>query len=346
MGFMKFVKFLRLKLSSCKRVGGKRVAAFDIGDDDDDVEDYTLKSNSIFSWEEIQKLTMNLSMVIGYGGFSTVYLAHLPDSTTAAVKIQCSSERLNQAHKLELEILQHLQHPNIVKIIGHCHDREEGILVLEHAPNGNLQEKLHGSSKNNNIHLSWKKRISIAFQLAKAIEYLHKHPTLQIIHGDIKSSNILLDQNLNCKLCDFGSSKMGFSSLVLNPNSNSFIRRNRVTMVGSPGYTDPHYLRTGLASKENDIYSFGVVILELITGIQAFNPSTGERLTVRAERVLNNVSKAVEIVDPRLEGDVDFEEVKAMAAISAMCFSDSPVHRPSASDILNIMANKISSISS
>ncbi|EYU19451.1 hypothetical protein MIMGU_mgv1a009696mg [Erythranthe guttata] len=334
MGFMKFVKFLRLKLSSCKRVGGKRVAAFDIGDDDDDVEDYTLKSNSIFSWEEIQKLTMNLSMVIGYGGFSTVYLAHLPDSTTAAVKIQCSSERLNQAHKLELEILQHLQHPNIVKIIGHCHDREEGILVLEHAPNGNLQEKLHGSSKNNNIHLSWKKRISIAFQLAKAIEYLHKHPTLQIIHGDIKSSNILLDQNLNCKLCDFGSSKMGFSSLVLNPNSNSFIRRNRVTMVGSPGYTDPHYLRTGLASKENDIYSFGVVILELITGIQAFNPSTGERLT------------AVEIVDPRLEGDVDFEEVKAMAAISAMCFSDSPVHRPSASDILNIMANKISSISS
>lgn len=215
-------------------------------------------------------------------------------------------------------------------------------MVLEYVPNGNLQEKLHGS-KNDDV-LPWKKRVAIAFQLAQAIEYLHKKCRLQIIHGDIKASNVLLDENLDCKLCDFGSAKMGFSSLVLPP-SDSPMRRNRIVMTGSPGYTDPQYFRTGLASKENDVYSFGVIVLELVTGVQASNPVTGERLTTRAEPMMRDVEKVVGMVDPRLRGEFDFEEAKAMVGLAALCLSESPIRRPCVSEVLSIMRKKISSVS-
>ncbi|KAK4434810.1 putative receptor-like protein kinase [Sesamum alatum] len=338
MGFTKFLKFLKFKLR-CKRVAD-RVAAVD------HVEDANVackqKCNGkrmLFSWDDIERFTMKFSIVIGYGGFSTVYLAQFPDSSSAAVKIQCSSERLNQAYKQELGILLHVNHPNIVKLLGHCDDRDEGVLVMEYVPNGNLQEKLHDS----NMLLSWKKRMAIAFQLAQAIEYLHGKCSLQIVHGDIKASNILLDEQLNCKLCDFGSAKMGFSSLVVPPSS-PVMRRNRIMMLGSPGYTDPQYLRTGLATKKNDVYSFGVIVLELITGMEAFNPSSGEKLTTRVEPVLQNLEKVVEIVDPRLRGELDLEEAKAMASLSAMCLCDTPSLRPCASDILATIRNQIRSI--
>ncbi|KAG8374497.1 hypothetical protein BUALT_Bualt10G0001000 [Buddleja alternifolia] len=199
------------------------------------------------------------------------------------------------------------------------------------------------------VQLSWKRRMAIAFQLAQAIEYLHDKCSLQIVHGDIKASNILLDDQLNCKLCDFGSAKMGFCSAIIPPPS--ILGRNRIMMEGSPGYTDPHYLRTGIASKKNDVYSFGVILLELITGIQAFNPSNRERLITRAEPMLRDVEKVVDMVDPRLKlkGDINYielEETKAIAAISAMCLCDSPSLRPCISDILTTFTNKISSVSS
>ncbi|CAK9138793.1 unnamed protein product [Ilex paraguariensis] len=297
-----------------------------------------------FNWEEVQNLTMNFSQGIGSGGFSTVYLANFPDSSLGAIKIHSSSERLNQVYKQELQILLRLSHNNIVNLLGYCDDREEGVLVFDHVPNGNLQEKLHdnggevtGRNGQNSI-LSWKNRMVIAFQLAQAIEYLHEKCSLHIIHGDIKASNILLDEQLNCKLCDFGSAKMGFSSTVLPPSSS---RLNRM-MLGSPGYTDPHYLRTGIASKKNDVYSFGVIVLELITGIEAFSTA---RLTSLAGPMLREATKVAEMVDPRLSGNFDLEEAKVMASISATCLHDSPSLRPSASCILRIMREKMSSIS-
>ncbi|KAK4489242.1 hypothetical protein RD792_005039 [Penstemon davidsonii] len=360
-GLLKFIKSLRFKLRRQKVILINRVSAVDLARDQlyatptttTTTNEQNWNNKSRFSWDQIQRSTRNFSVVIGYGGFSTVYLADkiklFKDSSTvaAAVKVQCSSERLNQAYKQELEILLHLNHPNIVKLLGHCDDREEGILIFEYVPNGNLQEKLHGSS---NL-ISWKRRMAIAFQLAQAMEYLHNKCGLQIVHGDIKCSNILLDEDFNCKLCDFGSSKMGFSSTVLppSPSDSPFTRRNnnRNMMLGSPGYTDPHYFRTGLASKKNDVYSFGVVVLELITGMEAFNPSSGERLTVKVGPMLRDLddTKMVEMLDPRLLRGVDLEEVKAMAALSAMCLCDSPSFRPSASDILTTMRNKIPSLS-
>lgn len=346
---MGFLKFLRFKLRR-KRVNNRAVAVAPHGDYDDHHTSTTNRSSefsmkdgvvSRYSWEEINRFTLNIchSQVIGSGGFSTVYLAQFPDSTLGAVKIQCSSERLTQVYKQELDILLRLSHRNIVKLVGYCDDREEGVLVFEYVPNGTLQEKLHGGAKES--LLSWKSRMGIAFQLVQAMEYLHEMCSLHIVHGDIKASNILLDEHLNCKLCDFGSAKMGFSSTVLPPSSSSM---NRI-ILGSQGYVDPHYLKTGIASKKTDIYSFGVILLELITGREAFSLESREKLTSIASPLLKDAANVEGMVDSRLDGDFDLEEAMTMASISAMCLCNTPSLRASASDILTIMTQKIPSIS-
>ncbi|KAK1377020.1 Protein kinase domain-containing protein [Heracleum sosnowskyi] len=297
-----------------------------------------------FSWDEIQVLTMKCSSsrMIGYGGFSSVYLARFLDSSLGAVKIQCSSERLNQVYKQELNILLSICHPNIVKLKGYCDERDEGVLVFDYMCNGTLDENLRGSRKNS-VTLSWKKRMVIAYQLALAIEYLHEKCSLQIVHGDIKASNILLDEDYNCKLCDFGSAKMGFSSLVLPPSS---MKHNRM-IVGSQGYLDPHYLKTGLASKKQDIYSFGVILLELITGKEAFCAETRQKLTIISDPMLTDTTKVEELMDPRFENDhtFDLEEAKVMTSVSSMCLRRSPSIRLSAAEIITTMKDQVSSIS-
>lgn len=333
---MAFLKFLKFKISRKRIHNGVCDKSISTKDD------FCARK---FSWHEIEMLTMNFSSsrVIGYGGFSTVYLAKFSDSSLGAVKIQCNSERLRQVYHQELDILLNIGHPNIVKLIGYSDEREEGVLVFEYMPNGTLEDNLR--SKGNRLStLSWRTRMSIAFQLGKAIEYLHDKCNVQIVHGDIKSSNILLDENFGCKLCDFGSANMGFASIVQQSSSS---RANRRMIVGSQGYLDPHYLKTGLVSKKQDIYSFGVIILELITGLEAFCPAKRQNLTCLADPMLKDVTKVREMVDLRLNMDdtFDLEEANAMASLSALCLHRSPSLRPSASEILRTMTDKIRSVS-
>ncbi|KAJ8532300.1 hypothetical protein K7X08_012223 [Anisodus acutangulus] len=330
---MELFKCLGFKLKRRGSVPDARVSG--------DLDSIKLVARRLFTCDEVEKFTMNLSRsrLIAYGGFSTVYLAQFPDSTFAAVKIMdLSSERFRRVYKQELDILLQIQHENIVKFLGNCDNGNEGMLLFEYVPNGTLQEKLHG------VHskklLSWKNRMAIAFQLAKAIEYLHDKCPLPIVHGDIKASNVLLDKKFNCKLCDFGSAKMGFSSTILPESATA----NRV-MLGSPGYTDPYYLRTGIASKKNDIYSFGVIILELISGFEALSSDNGERLISKAGTILRDANKVEEMLDPNLNGNYDLEEAKAMVALAGFCLGDSPSLRPSASEILDTITSKISSMS-
>lgn len=330
--------FLRCFGYKVRRPGVADVCVFAEGDKEDQLDSTMIAGATRYTIDKLKNFTMNFSNsnLIACGGFSRVYLANFPDSSLKAVKIMdCSSERLSRMYKQELDILVQIQHDNIVKLLDHCDDDEFGnMLVFEYVPNGTLQDKLHG---NRDILLPWRNRMAVAFQLAQAIEYLHDKCPLQIVHSDIKSSNILLDDQFNCKLCDFGSAKMGFSSSVSPPT-------NRV-MLGSPGYTDPHYLRTGISSKKNDIYSFGVMILELISGVEAFSSDSGERLTSKAAPILNDVSKVAEMVDPRLDRNYVLEEAKVMVSLAALCLSDFPGHRPCAPEILENMRSRISSIS-
>ncbi|CAN4104281.1 unnamed protein product [Withania somnifera] len=298
-------------------------------------------STRVFTCNEVKKFTMNMSRsrLIAYGGFSTVYLAQFPDSMQGAVKIMdLSSERFQRVYKQELDILLQIEHENIVKFLGNCDNGDEGMLVFEYIPNGTLQEKLHCPDAKK--ILSWRNRMAIAFQLAKAIEFLHDKCSLPIVHSDIKASNVLLDKNFNCKLCDFGSAKMGFSSTILPPSANNHM------MLGSPGYTDPHYLRTGIASKKNDIYSYGIIILELISGFEALSSDNGERLISKVGSILRDSSKVAEIVDSKLiYGAYDLEEAKIMVSLAGLCLGDSSSLRPSASEILTTITSKISSMS-
>ncbi|XP_074330207.1 putative receptor-like protein kinase At4g10390 [Apium graveolens] len=342
---MAFLKFFKFKIRQ-KRVHDGVVAVSDGCKNvrSNVLDDFVARR---FRWEEIQVLTMNCSSsrMIGYGGFSSVYLAKFLDSSLGAVKIQFSSERLNQVFQQELKILRIVSHPNIVKLKGYCDERDEGVLVFDYMSNGTLDVNLRGRGKKNSQPLSWKKRMIIAFQLASAIEYLHEKCSLQIVHGDIKASNVLLDENFNCKLCDFGSAKMGFTSLVLPPSSSS-MNRNRM-IVGSQGYLDPHYLKTGLASKKQDIYSFGVILLELITGTEAFCPKNRQNLTTTADPMMRDPSKVKDMVDPWLvNNDHTFklEEAKVMASISAKCLRQSPSIRLSANEIITTMKDQVPSI--
>ncbi|PHU12738.1 putative receptor-like protein kinase [Capsicum chinense] len=305
-----------------------------------DIEEVDYSKRTVeYTCDEVEKFTMNLSRsrLIAYGGFSTVYLAQFPDSMLCAVKIiDLSSERFEKVYKQELDILLQIEHENIVKFLGNCDNGDAGMLLFEYIPNGTLQEKLHCIEAKK--VLSWRNRMAIAYQLAKAIEYLHEKCTLPIVHGDIKSSNVLLDKKFNCKLCDFGSAKMGFSSTILPPSANR-------VLLGSPGYTDPHYLRTGIASKKNDIYSYGIIILELISGFEALSSDNGERLISKASVILRDSSKVAEMIDSRLNGVYDLEEAKVMVSLAGFCLGDSPSLRPSASQILSTITSKISSMS-
>ncbi|XP_015886843.3 probable receptor-like protein kinase At1g33260 [Ziziphus jujuba] len=347
-------------LFMCLRFTSKKpkqnILSDDYDDDENSKKDMDMDVVRKFSWKEIESSTSNFSKdkVIGSGGFSTVFLAAADSDinisqSNLAVKIQSGT----RVFKQELDILLHLHHHNIVKLVGYSDDidREEGALVFEYVSNGNLQEKLHGDD--DDYVLPWKNRMAIAFQVAEAIEYLHEKCALQIVHGDIKASNILLDENLNCKLCDFGFAKMGFSSMVTTGNNNinnNNNNRRRVMMMGSPGYTDPHYIRTGIASKKNDVYSYGVLLLELVTGKEAFCSTSGQMLVSVVGPTLIDVRdfehrKVAEMVDPRLAGDFDVEEAKTMLSISAMCLNETAALRPGANQILNTINSKISSIS-
>jgi serine/threonine protein kinase len=143
------------------------------------------------------------------------------------------------------------------------------VLVLEFAPNGNLHEQLHGSGGGTAAPMPWARRVSVALQVARALEYLHERCEPQVVHGDVKASNVLLDAGMGARLCDFGSARAGFSAAVVarpGPGQRPRVR----AVLGSPGYVDPHYLRSGVVTKKSDVYSFGVLLLELLTGVQAF----------------------------------------------------------------------------
>ncbi|WVZ86580.1 hypothetical protein U9M48_033336 [Paspalum notatum var. saurae] len=293
------------------------------------------------AWAEVETATGGFSSkVVGRGGFSTVYLASLSSSRLGAVKVHCSSERLHRAFRRELDVLLSLRHPHIVRLLGYCDERDEGVLVFEYAPNGDLHDRLHGNGNNGaGGVLPWARRVAVALQVATALEYLHDGRDTAVIHGDVKASNVLLDANLDAKLCDFGFAHVGVSATTLGG------RPSARAVMGSPGYVDPHLLRSGVATKKSDVYSFGVLLLELLTGKEAVCRDTGHRLTAAVGPRLSD-GRASDVLDQRLGGDYDAAEAAVVEELAMRCVSDGPDLRPSMADVVRVLQDKTSAAGS
>lgn len=291
-------------------------------------------------WAEVESVTGGFSSrVIGQGGFSTVYLASLTSSRLGAVKVQRSSERLHRLFRHELDVLLSLRHPHVVRLLAYCDEREEGVLVFEYAPNGDLHERLHRSGQKR-AALPWARRMAVAFQVAMALEYLHESQDPAVIHGDVKASNVLLDANMDVKLCDFGFAHAGFSAAVLPAAAARASARH---VMGSPGYVDPLFLRSGVATKKSDVYSFGVLLLELVTGREAICADTGCRLAVTVAPVVSE-GRVADVVDRRLGDAYDREEAVTVAALALQCINASSGLRPSMTDVVRVLQEKTSAL--
>ncbi|KAB5561866.1 hypothetical protein DKX38_006823 [Salix brachista] len=218
-----------------------------------------LKGARWFSYEELKRCTYNFteSNAIGSGGYGKVYRGILSDGQVVAIKrAQRGSMQGGLEFKTEIELLSRVHHKNLVGLVGFCFEQGEQMLVYEYMPNGTLRESLSGKF---GVYLDWKRRLRIALGSARGLAYLHELANPPIIHRDVKSTNILLDENLTAKVADFGLSKL------VSDSSKGHVSTQ---VKGTLGYLDPEYYMTQQLTEKSDVYSFGVVMLELITAKQ------------------------------------------------------------------------------
>ncbi|KAL5582101.1 hypothetical protein UlMin_014543 [Ulmus minor] len=274
-----------------------------------------------FSLAEMKSATYDFdeSFIIGVGGFGNVYKGYV-DRGTTPVAIKRLKPRSSQgAHEFETEIqiLTHLVHRNLVSLLGYCNDNKEMILVYEYMERGTLRSHLFNTE---NPPLSWKQRLKISIGAALGLNYLHTGTNYSIIHRDVKTTNILLDEQWVAKVSDFGLSKMG-------PVSKSHV----TTMVkGSIGYLDPEYYKCQQLTEKSDVFSFGVVLCEVLCGrpplIQTVDMSQAN--LVEWFRSCYHDGIVDQIVDPNLTGKTAPESLKKYCEIAFKCTADNRTERP------------------
>lgn len=261
-------------------------------------ESMPLTSGAVnFTMMELNQATSNFSASckIGQGGFGVVYRGKLSDGRTVAIKRarkDLFEARLTSQFQSEVDMLARVEHLNLVKLFGYLVEGKERILVEEYVPNGNLRQHLDCEF---GTVLDLFTRLDIAIDVSHALTYLHVYADEPIIHRDVKASNILLTESLRAKVADFGFSRVGPLDLGAT---------HVVTQVkGTAGYLDPEYLKTYKLSPKSDVYAFGILMVELLTGRRPIehDRDVAERITVRWAYDKFQNGKVEEIIDPRLK---------------------------------------------
>ncbi|KAK2638672.1 hypothetical protein Ddye_026467 [Dipteronia dyeriana] len=280
----------------------------------------------IFSAEELKKATNNFDekRIIGRGGYGTVYKGFLIDSKPVAIK---KSKIVDQSQIEqfinEVTILSQINHRNVVKLLGCCLEIEVPLLVYEYVTNGTLFEHIHNND--NAPTIPWETRLQIAAETAGVLSYLHSAAATPIIHRDVKSSNILLDDNFTAKVSDFGASKL-FPMDVTQLS----------TMVqGTLGYLDPEYLHTSQLTEKSDVYSFGVVLVELMTGkkVLSFDKPEEERSLVMYFLSSLKEGSVFEILENGIVNDDNNEQMREVTELARRCLRVKGEERPTMKEV-------------
>ncbi|XP_031091451.1 serine/threonine-protein kinase PCRK1-like [Ipomoea triloba] len=299
-----------------------------------------------FTLAELKTATKNFSRsaMLGEGGFGCVYRGNVViESQDSNKRIDVAVKQLStrglQGHKewvTEVNVLGVVDHPNLVKLVGYCaEDDERGIqrlLVYEYLANRSVQDRLSSRFLS---PLPWSARLKIAQDAARGLAYLHEGMDFQIIFRDFKSSNILLDDQWNAKLSDFGLARLGPSDGISHVST---------AVVGTVGYAAPEYIQTGRLTAKSDVWSYGVFLYELITGRRPMDrnrPKNEQKLLhwVRPH-ITQDLSKFEKILDPRLEGKYSIKSAQKLAAIANRCLLKHPKNRPKMSRVLE-MVNRV-----
>ncbi|XP_078150721.1 wall-associated receptor kinase 3-like [Carex rostrata] len=280
---------------------------------------------TIFTKQQVEQATDNFASanILGYGGHGTVYKGTLRDQTVAIKKCKIVDESKKKEFGKEMLILSQINHKNIVKILGCCLEVEVPMLVYEFIPNGTLSHYIHGKKQGSRISLPT--RLRIAHESAEALAYLHSSASPPIFHGDVKSANILLDQNYMAKVSDFGAS-------ILVPTDEA----QCVTLVqGTFGYLDPEYVQSCKLTDKSDVYSFGVVLLELLTSKPVVNFDAPEDEMSLSSRFLSAMeeNKIQELLDDEIKNEDDMELIMEVAELAKKCLSMKGEERPTMEDV-------------
>ncbi|KAL5206200.1 hypothetical protein ABZP36_034409 [Zizania latifolia] len=301
--------------------------------DAENTEDLENFESFFIDLSTLQSATTNFdeSNILGAGGFGVVYKGTLPDGQEIAVKrlSKCSKQGLGQL-KNELTLVAKLQHKNLVRLIGVCLEEGEKVLVYDYMPNKSLDTILFDPDKSK--QLDWGKRYIILNGIARGLQYLHEHSQLKIIHRDLKASNVLLDADMKPKVADFGLAKIFGDDQTRNATSR---------IVGTLGYMSPEYAMRGQYSTKLDVFSFGVLVLEIITGQRNSYAVTNEHCEDLFSLVWRhwNEGTITEIVDPSLGRHYPRGEVLKCINIGLLCVQQNPADRPSMSAIIVMLSS-------
>ncbi|XP_021862916.1 G-type lectin S-receptor-like serine/threonine-protein kinase At1g11300 [Spinacia oleracea] len=300
-------------------------------------DDVNLQDLPVYKFEELVVATDNFAEnnKLGQGGFGPVYKGELEDGQEIAVKrLSRASGQGLQEFMNEVDVISKLQHRNLVKLLGCCVDAEEKMLVYEYMPNKSLDAFLFDPQDRE--LLDWKKRLNIIEGICRGLLYLHRDSRLKIIHRDLKPSNILLDEDLNAKISDFGMARI-FGGKEDQGNTKR--------VVGTYGYMSPEYAMEGRFSEKSDVYSFGVLLLEIISGRRntSFNDDDSLNLIGYAWK-LRNEDDILSLIDPTINDPCFQGEILKCIEVGLLCVQEFPEERPSISTIISMLDSEIADL--